>query len=222
MPISDIDEQNQETFESLTDKVLVLIAPKVPSLKSPIPFKIHLGINLDSQIYQKHLNSELTQEQIQTLQLQTALENPDQLEGAVKMAVNGKTILWVEDGEIIQDDFAIIPKFVLDNTMQSLDDVCRKIAGQELLPFIKHMLKICGEKNHEGELVHSGKNYVYTEKDDFIKVVTKCDGREILNSHGFTLAASNKDITAMHSFKQVAQEIATSQNLTNPQPKFKI
>lgn len=205
--VLDTDKQNQTTFDSLTNKVLAKLVPKLTSQNTPIPFNVHIGIDCDSELFQKHLNSELTQEEAKILHFQTALETPNKLEGVVKFSIDNKTVLWVEDGRVIQDDFDILAQLLADRIIQPMDNFIRAAAGVNLLDYIRSVVETYGSKTSERTITLSGENYVYTLKDERLKVTTKDGNREVLNSDGFTKEATQEDMTALEAFKKLAPEI---------------
>lgn len=215
----DLSPEEKEKLKSLLNVIVSkLIAHKKNS--KPIAFGIAVripGVHKTLRPISGEGFSKADAEHIHSI-----LTKPENTQGSLIISTGDEVVLYIEDGEILQDDLNVIPEIAALNIVDTvLEETYREIAGQNLLGYIETMLRICGQKNAEGELQHTGKDYTYTLKNGQLKVTDIVEGREILNNSGFTKAATDKDITAMHSFKQVAQEIIPSDSATPP-PRFKM
>jgi hypothetical protein len=215
------DELNPEEEKKLKSLLNVIIGKLIAYKDNSRPIAFGIGVRIPGVHETLRPISSEGFSKADVEHIHSILTKPENTQGGLIISTDGEVLLHIDDGEILQDHLNVIPEVSALNIDTVLEETYREIAGQNLLGYIETMLQICGQKNAEGELQHTGKNYTYTLKNGQLKVTDIVEGREILNNSGFTKAATDKDITAMHSFKQVAQEIKPSSSGTPP-PRFKM
>jgi hypothetical protein len=146
------------------------------------------------------------------------------LEGSVIILADNKKVLHVEDGKIIQDSFDIIPQTATRNLIRECFDIAkREIEGKDLIKYITSMMEVFGNYSPKDNLLHyESKNYIFSQKDEQLKVTAKDGNREVLNDSGFTKVATDSDMTNLQKLKDIYEELTFDDDSQAQRPSLKL
>ncbi len=101
---------------------------------------------------------------------------------------------------------------------QEFKNTLNEAKGKELAKSASKMIAILGKFNREDETVrYESNNYIFTQKDKLLSVVSK-DGRgEVMNNQGFTELATSEDITSLDKINQVLEHLQVKDSILRTQ-----
>jgi hypothetical protein len=149
--------------------------------------------------------------------LVSALVKPEILKNGIGIYVDEKRVFLAQNGKVIEDSLNLVEWLKQAHKL----DPQKEAEGKKLVQYAHALLAIYGTRYTDSSLHFEGDKYSFSEKDGQLKVCTQVDGREILNSYGFTSQATPQDIEGLQKLKELMQRLKAD-NPIAPIPTLKI
>lgn len=129
-----------------------------------------------------------------------ALSKPDEYEGTFTITADGDKVYEVVDGQITKDKLSLASVFRFNSVSERVIDYSsREIAGQRVMNSIVKYVAVLGEQKADGSLELASNKYLFKLKGGELQI--KRGDMEILNSGGFTIYATQKEINQITDLK---------------------
>lgn len=188
-------KDNHQTIKDLMTQICKKVIAKIAKMaKDNVNLQVDLQADVypykSSQIYQNYQAGKISKEELQISLLSSFLDNPLLFEGKLLVTANGTTVIDVENEKVICDDLGVVAEMWAEKIKTDY----REEAGKDLLNYVHTVLAMFGKRQPDGWMSFTRQNYIYSEREGQIRVITQKDKQEILNNDGFTEAATTQDI----------------------------